>query len=271
MFLESINLENIEKIERKKTREVKVGNIIIGGNKPIVVQEMTTTDPMYIDKTVNQIKKLEDAGCKLVRVSVPHEDSARAIKYVKNQVNIPIIADVHFDFKLALLAMESGVDKLRINPGNIGRSENVSRVVSKAKERDIAIRVGVNSGSLSKGIIKKYKGITIDAMVESALKEILILEKLSFYNTIISLKSSDVNLTIKANKIISTKVDYPLHIGITESGYKEEGIIRSVVGFGSLLLNGVGDTIRISLMNKDRVENIKICFNVLDELGVSYI
>jgi len=267
----SVDVYNINKIKRRKTREINVDNIKIGGNNPIVVQEMVIADPKNIDITVSEIKSLEDAGCKLVRVSVPDEDSARAIKYIKEQIEIPLIADIHFNYKLALMAIENGIDKLRINPGNIGSLKGVSMLVSAAKERAIPIRVGVNSGSLDKDIVKKYGGITKGGMVESALKEVSILEQYGFYNTIISLKSSDVGLTIEANKMISSKVDYPLHIGITESGYGEKGIIRSIVGLGALLLSGIGDTLRISLTNMDRVENLKICFSMLDELRVSYI
>ena len=261
----------LKKIRRKKTKEVRVGNLTIGGDHPLVVQEMTSTNTADIDKTVEQIQRLEKYGCKLIRVAVLDTASARAIKHIKEQVNIPVVADIHFNYRLALLAIENGIDKLRINPGNIGGPRNISIVVAAAQERGIPIRIGVNSGSLEKGIIKKYNGITAQGMVESALHEVSLLEKHNFYDTVISLKSSDIDLTVESNKILSEKIDYPLHIGITESGYGEEGKIRSIVGLGILLLNGIGDTVRISLMAADRIKNIQLCNQLLDELGIPHI
>jgi len=271
VLLKEKDLPEIIRIKRKKTQEVRVGNLIIGGNRPVVVQEMTSTSTTDIDKTVKQILRLVDHGCKLIRVAVLDTASANAIKHIKGQVNIPVVADIHFNYRLALLAMENGIDKLRINPGNIGGPRNISIVVSAAKERGIPIRIGVNSGSLEKNLVRKYGGITAMGMVESALHEVSLLEKHNFYDTVISLKSSDIDLTVESNKILSSRVDYPLHIGITESGYGEEGKIRSIVGLGILLLNGIGDTVRISLMAADRVENIRLCGQLLEELGIPYI
>ncbi len=271
VLLKEKDLSEIIRIKRKKTKEVRVGNLIIGGNHPVVVQEMTSTSTTDIDKTVKQILRLEDHGCKLIRVAVLDTASANAIKHIKGQVNIPVVADIHFNYRLALLAMENGIDKLRINPGNIGGPRNISIVVSAAKERGIPIRIGVNSGSLEKNLVRKYGGITAAGMVESALHEVSLLEKHNFYDTVISLKSSDIDLTVESNKILSSRVDYPLHIGITESGYGEEGKIRSIVGLGILLLNGIGDTVRISLMASDRVENIRLCGQLLEELSIPYI
>jgi len=271
VLLKEKDLSEIIRIKRKKTKEVRVGNLIIGGDHPVVVQEMTSTSTTDIDKTVKQILRLEDHGCKLIRVAVLDTASANAIKHIKGQVNIPVVADIHFNYRLALLAMENGIDKLRINPGNIGGPRNISIVVSAAKERGIPIRIGVNSGSLEKNLVRKYGGITAMGMVESALHEVSLLEKHNFYDTVISLKSSDIDLTVESNKILSSRVDYPLHIGITESGYGEEGKIRSIVGLGILLLNGIGDTVRISLMAADRVENIRLCGQLLEELGIPYI
>jgi (E)-4-hydroxy-3-methylbut-2-enyl-diphosphate synthase len=269
--LNETEMSGIEEIQRKETKEVKVGGLRIGGKNPVVIQEMTSTRTSDIDATVSQINRLAKHGCKLVRVSVLDEESARAVKRIKEQVEVPLVADIHFNYKLALLAIESGIDKLRLNPGNIGGAGNVNRVVSAAKERGIPIRVGVNSGSLERSILKKYSGITAEGMVESALNEVALLEKHGFYNTVISLKSSDIGLTIESNKVLSSKVDYPLHIGITESGYGEEGRTRSIVGLGILLLNGIGDTIRVSLTTSDRLENIRLCRDLLEELRVPYV
>lgn len=269
--LMDLDLQDLSRIERKKTREVRVGDLILGGDHPVLVQEMTSTSTVDIDKTVDQIHRLEAYGCRLIRVAVLDAASARAIRHIKEQIHIPIVADIHFDYKLALLSIENGVDKLRINPGNIGGERNISIVVSAAKERGIPIRIGVNSGSLEKGIIKKYNGVTADGMVESALHEISFLERHNFYDTVISIKSSDIDLTVESNKILSSKVDYPIHIGITESGYGEEGKIRSIVGLGILLLSGIGDTIRVSMMASDRLQNLELCNRLLDKLGVPHI
>ncbi len=264
-------MDKIAKIDRKKTREVKVGDLIIGGNNPVVVQEMTSTDTKEIDKTVTQIHTLEENGCRLIRLAIPDTASALAIKHIKGQVSIPLIADIHFNYRLALLAIENGAHKIRINPGNIGSVKKISRVVSAAKERGIPIRIGVNSGSLEKAIVRKYSGKKAQGMVESALNEVSLLERHNFYDIVISLKSSDIDLTVESNKTLSSKVDYPLHIGITEAGFGRHGIIRAITGVSTLLLNGIGDTIRISLMDTSRIENIRICYKMLEELNIPFI
>jgi len=269
--LQNIFPEHLKKINRKKTREVKVGDLVIGGGSPVVVQEMTSTYTADIDKTVRQIRELEEFGCKLIRVAVPDADSARAVRHIREQVSIPVVVDIHFDYRLALLAIESGADKLRINPGNIGGARKVAIVVAAAKERGIPIRVGVNSGSLEKAFMKKYGRITSQGMVESALGLVSLLEKHGFYDIVISLKSPDIHLTVEANKIISSQVDFPLHIGITESGFGEEGKVRSAVGLSTLLLQGIGDTVRVSLTEQDRRENLSLCYHVLDGLSIPYV
>jgi (E)-4-hydroxy-3-methylbut-2-enyl-diphosphate synthase len=258
-------------IIRRKSKPVKVGDVIIGGNNPIVLQEMTSTATEDLEKTVAQIQTLIDHGCRLVRVSVPTPEVARAIKEIKKRVGIPIVADIHFDYRLALLAIESGIDKLRLNPGNIGGGAKIARIVAAAKERGVPIRVGVNSGSLKKEIIDKYGGVTAEAMVESALGEIRLLEKNGFYDIVVSLKSPDIKLTVAANKLMAERVEYPIHIGITESGAGEDGMIRSIAGIGTLLLNGIGDTLRVSLTGKDRVENLRVGQKILTRLGIPYL
>ncbi|MGB9678633.1 MAG: flavodoxin-dependent (E)-4-hydroxy-3-methylbut-2-enyl-diphosphate synthase [Thermoanaerobacteraceae bacterium] len=252
---------------RKMTRKIKVGNSYIGGNSPISIQSMTNTKTSDVLKTVEQIKKLEDAGCDIIRVAVPDEESAKALSIIKKQINIPIVADIHFDYKLAIKSIENGADKIRINPGNIGSTDKIKMVVDAAKEKNVPIRIGVNSGSLEKEILNKYKGVTAEGIVESALKNVLILEKLGFYDIILSLKTSNVPLTIKSYEIASEKVDYPLHIGITESGTIKTGTIKSSVGIGILLNMGIGDTIRISLTG-DPVEEVWVAKQILKSLGL---
>jgi (E)-4-hydroxy-3-methylbut-2-enyl-diphosphate synthase len=266
-----IDVHKLKNIERKKTRSVRVGDLTIGGGSPVVVQEMTTTATTDIDKTLAQIRQLEQYGCRLIRVSVLDEESAGAIRELKKRVGIPIVGDVHFNYRLALKAMENGIDKLRINPGNIGSEKNLARVVSAAKERRIPIRVGVNSGSLQKDILDKYGGVSADALVESALHEVSLLEKHGFHDTVISIKAPSVELTVGSNRMLSSRVDYPLHIGITESGIGEEGKIRSIVGLGILLMDGIGDTVRISMTTSDRRENLRLCFKLLDALEIPRI
>jgi len=214
---------------------VRVGNIIIGGGAPVSIQEMTSTQTNDIKKTVAQIKSLERAGCELVRVAVPDRESAKALKEIKSYINIPLIADIHFDYRLAIMAAESGIDKLRINPGNIGDKKKVAEVAKAAKKHGIPIRIGVNSGSIQKKLYQKYGGATPEAMVESALSEIQLLEEFGFKDIVVSLKSSDVNTTVKAYQLIAEKVDYPFHIGVTEAGYGTPGLVKSAVGIGILL------------------------------------
>ena len=251
--------------KRKKTRNVKVGNLEIGGNAPISVQSMTNTDTINISDTVSQIKRLEKEGCELVRVAVPDLESCYSLPLIKKEINIPLVADIHYDYKLALKSIELGVDGLRINPGNIRNNEKIKLIIKSAKKRDLPIRVGINSGSLDKSILKIYKKVTPKALIESAVNVIKILDELNYHNIIFSIKSTDVINTIEANKIFSSKYDYPLHLGITEAGLPFQGMIKSSVGIGSLLFQGIGDTIRVSLTG-DPVEEIKVGFEILKAL-----
>jgi len=251
---------------RQKTKEVKIGNVRIGRDNPVAVQSMCNTDTRDVKATIEQILKLEKAGCEFVRVTVPDMIAAEAIKEIKNGINIPLVADIHFDYKLALEAIKNGIDKVRINPGNIGSKEKTKAVVSACKEKGIPIRIGVNVGSLEKQFEEKY-GRTPEAMVASALHHIKILEDLDFYDIVISLKASDVNRTVKAYELLSKKVDYPLHLGITEAGTPKTGIIKSSVGLGILLREGIGDTIRVSL-TADPVEEIRVAWEILKSLDL---
>lgn len=253
-------------MNRKKTKEIRVGNLKIGGGNPIVIQSMTNTDTRDVKATVEQIHRLEQAGCQLVRASVPDTESAEAIKEIIKKIHIPLVADIHFDYRLALLSIEYGVDGLRLNPGNIGSEDRVRAVVKKAKERNIKMRIGVNGGSLEKSIVADY-GNGADAMVQSALKHLRILEELDFYNTVVSLKASDIFRTIEAYESFSKVSDYPLHLGITESGTMQKGTVKSAIGIGHLLLNGIGDTIRVSL-TADPVEEIYVAKNILSALDL---
>lgn len=252
---------------RRKTREVSIGNIKIGGNNPIAVQSMTNTDTRDAKKTIEQIKRLEEAGCDAVRVAVPDMVAAQNLGKIKSAINIPLIADIHFDYKLALKAIEEGVDRIRINPGNIGSVERVKAVVEKCKEKNLKIRIGVNGGSLEKHLLQKYGHATPEALVESAMEHIKILEDLDFYNIVISLKSSDIYTAVEAYTLMSEKVDYPLHLGITEAGGIKKGTIKSSIGVGSLLMNGIGDTIRISLTG-DPVEEVHVGKDILRSLDL---
>lgn len=252
---------------RKLTKEIKIGNVIIGGNHPIAIQSMTNTDTKDVKSTIEQIIMLENEGCDIIRVAVPDEESAKAIKIIKNNINIPLVADIHFDYKLAIKAIEYGADKIRINPGNIGSSEKIKNVVEAAKDKNIPIRIGVNSGSLEKEMLYKYGGITAEAIVESALKNVLLLENLGFNNIVISLKTTNVPLTVNAYKLMSEKVNYPLHLGITEAGTIQTGTIKSAIGIGILLYMGIGDTIRISLTG-DPAEEVKVGRQILKSLGL---
>ena len=251
----------------RKTREIKIGNLYIGGENPIIIQSMTNTPTEDVEKTVAQIKELEKAGCELVRVTVNTEKAAEAIKEIKKQINIPLVADIHFDYKLALKAMENGIDKLRINPGNIGDDEKVRLVVEKAKELNVPIRIGVNSGSVEKKILEKYGRVTADGMVESAMYHVNLLEKYGFNNIIISLKASNVKMMVDAYRKISELVDYPLHLGVTEAGTEFQGTVKSAIGIGSLLVDGIGNTIRVSL-TENPAEEIKVAKEILKVLGL---
>lgn len=252
---------------RRKTREVSLGSIKIGGDNPIAVQSMTNTDTRDAEKTIEQIKKLEEAGCDAVRVAVPDMIAAENLGRIKHEINIPLIADIHFDYKLALKAIEEGVDGIRINPGNIGGIDRVKAVVEKCKEKNLKIRIGVNGGSLEKHLLKKYGSATPEALVESAMEHVKILEDLDFYNIVISLKSSDIYTAVEAYTLMSQKVDYPLHLGITEAGGIKKGTIKSSIGVGSLLLKGIGDTIRISLTG-DPVEEVHVGKDILRSLNL---
>lgn len=236
------------------TKKVKIGNIYIGGGEEIAVQSMTTEYTADVKKTVAQIKALTERGCDVVRVAVPDMASAEAIYDIKHQINIPLVADIHFDYKLALTAMERGVDKIRINPGNIGGEDRARLVAEEAKRRGIPIRIGVNGGSLDKKLLEKYGSATPEAMVESAAEHVKILEKYDFFDTVISIKSSDVKKTIAAYRLASETFDYPLHLGVTEAGTYEGGIVKSSIGIGSLLADGIGDTIRVSLTDDPCLE-----------------
>ncbi|UZP68647.1 flavodoxin-dependent (E)-4-hydroxy-3-methylbut-2-enyl-diphosphate synthase [Desulfovibrio mangrovi] len=256
-------------IERRKTREIRVGNVRIGGDNPIVVQSMTNTDTRDVEATVEQIRQLADAGCEIVRVAVLNEGAAWAIGQIKQQISIPLIADIHFDHRLAVMALEAGADALRINPGNIGGRKNVDAVVDAARAHGASIRVGVNSGSIEKALLEKFGGPTPEAMVESALAHVRMLEERDFYETKISLKSSSVLHTIDAYRLLAGRCDYPLHIGVTEAGTLMRGAIKSSVGLGILLWQGIGDTLRISL-TEDPVKEMAVAWELLRALGLRY-
>lgn len=252
---------------REETRSVQVGNLTIGGNNHVVIQSMCNTKTKNVEATIKQINALEQAGCELVRVAVFDKEDAYAIKEIKKGIHIPLVADIHFDYKLALIAIESGIDKVRINPGNIGSIEKVKAVVDACKEKHIPIRIGVNGGSLEKDILEKYGEPTPEGMVESAMKHVKILEDLDFHDIVISLKSSNTMLTIKAYELASKTFPYPLHIGVTEAGTALGGTIKSALGIGTLLYEGIGNTIRVSLSD-DPVEEIKVAKILLKELGL---
>ncbi|MBF0099879.1 MAG: flavodoxin-dependent (E)-4-hydroxy-3-methylbut-2-enyl-diphosphate synthase [Desulfobacterales bacterium] len=255
------------RLPRKQTRMIQVGNVPIGGNQPISVQSMTNTFTHDVPSTVHQINQLTDMGCELVRVAVPDMPAASAISEIKKQISIPLIADIHFDYRLAIASIESGADAIRINPGNIGHKDKVQSVVLCAKDHHIPIRIGVNSGSLEKEILNKYQRVTSEAMVESALKSIDLVNSFDFDQIKISLKASDVYYTIDAYRLLSSKVDFPLHVGITAAGPLYTGIVKSVLGIGTLLSEGIGDTIRVSL-TADPVEEVKVGFELLKALGL---
>lgn len=252
---------------REETRSVQVGNLTIGGNNHVVIQSMCNTKTKNVEATIKQINTLEQAGCELVRVAVFDKEDAYAIKEIKKGIHIPLVADIHFDYRLALIAIESGIDKVRINPGNIGSTEKVKAVVDACKEKHIPIRIGVNGGSLEKEILEKYGEPTPEGMVESAMKHVKILEDLDFHDIVISLKSSNTMLTIKAYELASKTFPYPLHVGVTEAGTALGGTIKSSLGIGTLLYEGIGNTIRVSLSD-DPVEEIKVAKILLKELGL---
>ncbi len=252
---------------RDQTKEVKIGNKVIGSGNPIMIQSMTNTKTEDVEATVAQIKELEAAGCDIIRCAVPTMEAAEALSKIKEQINIPLVADIHFDYKLAIAAMENGADKIRINPGNIGSIENVKAVVDVAKERNIPIRVGVNSGSLEKPILEKYGKVTAEGIVESALDKVKIIEDLGYDNLVISIKSSDVMMCVKAHELIAEKTNHPLHVGITESGTITSGNIKSSIGLGLILNQGIGDTIRVSLTGEP-LEEIKSAKLILKTLGL---
>ena len=259
--------EGEEHMERRMTKEIRIGNRKIGGGNPILIQSMCNTKTEDAAATVAQILKLEQAGCDIIRVAVPTMEAAESLKAIKRQIHIPLVADIHFDYRLAIAAMECGADKIRINPGNIGSAERVRAVVDKAKEYGVPIRVGVNSGSLEKPLIEKYGGVTAEGIVESALEKVSMIEQMGYDNLVISIKSSDVLMCVKAHELISKKTDYPLHVGITESGTLTSGNIKSAVGLGIILHEGIGDTIRVSLTG-DPVEEIKSAKLILKTLGL---
>ena len=252
---------------REQTKVVNIGDKKIGGGNPLLIQSMTNTPTEDVEATVAQILRLEQAGCEIIRCTVPHMEAARALAEIKKRIHIPLVADIHFDYKMAIAAMENGADKIRINPGNIGGKDKVSAVVSAAKERNIPIRVGVNSGSLERELVEKYHGVTAEGIVESALDKVGIIEDCGYDNLVISIKSSDVMMCVKAHELLAAKTNYPLHVGITESGTVMSGNIKSAVGLGIILNQGIGDTIRVSLTG-DPVEEIKSAKLILRTLGI---
>lgn len=254
-------------MERMKTKEIHIGNRVIGGDNPILIQSMCNTKTEDVEATTEQILQLEQAGCDIIRVAVPTMEAAEALKSIKRRIHIPLVADIHFDYRLAIAAIECGADKIRINPGNIGAKERVLAVVEKAKEYQVPIRVGVNSGSLEKPLIEKYGGVTAEGIVESALDKVTLIERMGYDNLVISIKSSDVMMCVRAHELISKKTRYPLHVGITEAGTLASGNIKSAVGLGIILNQGIGDTIRVSLTGEP-VEEIKSAKLILRTLGL---
>ncbi len=250
-----------------KTEEVKIGNRVIGNGNPILIQSMTNTKTQDVDATVAQILKLEKAGCDIIRCAVPDMEAAKALAKIKDGIHIPLVADIHFDYRLAIAAIENGADKIRINPGNIGSKDRIKAVVDAAKEKNIPIRVGVNSGSLEKNLIEKYGGVTAEGLVESALDKVSIIEDMGYDNLVISIKSSDVMMCVKAHQLIADKTNHPLHVGITEAGTVTAGNIKSACGLAMILSQGIGDTIRVSLTG-DPIEEIKSAKLILRTLGL---
>ena len=254
-------------IKRHRTRQIRVGKVPIGGGAPIIVQSMTNTPTQDVAATVAQIHRLEAAGCEMVRVAVPDQKAAAAIRDIRAQISVPLIADIHFDHRLAIAAAHNGADGLRINPGNIGGQEKVERVVDVAKERGMPIRIGVNAGSLEKDLLKSYNGATARAMVDSAMRHVALLEACGFDQIKISIKASDVPRTVEAYRLLATQTDYPLHLGVTEAGSLYAGSVKSALGIGMLLADGIGDTLRVSL-TRDPVEEVRVGFEILKALGI---
>lgn len=252
---------------RERTKVIHIGDRMIGGGNPILIQSMTNTKTEDVESTVAQILALEQAGCEIIRCTVPTLEAAKAIAEIKKQIHIPLVADIHFDYRMAIAAMENGADKIRINPGNIGSTDRVKAVVDVAKERNIPIRVGVNSGSLEKHLVEKYGGVTAEGIVESALDKVHIIEDLGYDNLVISIKSSDVLMCVKAHELLAGRTVYPLHVGITESGTVQSGNIKSAIGLGLILNQGIGDTIRVSLTGSP-IEEIKSAKLILRTLGL---
>jgi (E)-4-hydroxy-3-methylbut-2-enyl-diphosphate synthase len=255
------------KIERHKTRQIRMGDVPVGGGAPITVQSMTNTPTQDAAATVAQIHRLEAAGCEIVRVAVPDQAAAVAIGEIKPRIAIPLIADIHFDYRLAIAAAQNGADGLRINPGNIGGGEKVKKVVDVAKQRGLPIRIGVNAGSLEKDLLKSYNGATAQAMVDSAMRHVALLEACRFDQIKISIKASDVPRTVEAYRLLATMTDYPLHLGVTEAGSLYAGSVKSALGIGMLLAEGIGDTLRVSL-TRDPVEEVRVGFEILKALGI---
>lgn len=254
-------------MHREHTKVIHIGDKVIGGGSPVLIQSMTNTRTEDVAATVEQIHRLEAAGCEIIRCTVPTEEAARAVREIKKQISIPLVADIHFDYKMALAAIENGADKIRINPGNIGGRDKVETVVRAARERNIPIRVGVNSGSLEKELVEKYHGVTAEGIVESALDKVHMIEEAGYGNLVVSIKSSDVLMCVKAHEILAEKTDYPLHVGITEAGTVTSGNIKSSIGLGIILYQGIGDTIRVSLTG-DPVEEVKSAKLILRTLGL---
>ena len=258
--------QGVQIMYRNQTKEVRIGDVVIGGDHPIAIQSMTNTRTEDVEATVEQILRLEKAGCEIIRCTVPTMEAAKAIKEIKKQIHIPLVADIHFDYKMAIAAIENGADKIRINPGNIGAKERVQAVVDKAKEYNVPIRVGVNSGSLEKHLLEKYGGVTAEGIVESALDKVHLIESMGYDNLVVSIKSSDVLMCVKAHELIAKECPYPLHVGITESGTVYSGNVKSSVGLGIILHEGIGNTIRVSLTG-DPVEEIRTAKLILKTLG----
>ncbi len=252
---------------REHTRVIKIGDRVIGGGNPILIQSMTNTPTEDVAATVEQIHRLEAVGCEIVRCTVPNPEAARAVAQIKKQISIPLVADIHFDYKMAIAAIENGADKIRINPGNIGGPDKVAAVVEAARKRGIPIRVGVNSGSLERSLVEKYGGVTAEGIVESALDKVRMIEALDYHNLVISIKSSDVMMCVRAHELLAPRTDYPLHVGITEAGTVLSGNIKSAIGLGLILNQGIGDTIRVSLTG-DVTEEVKSAKLILRTLGL---